>query len=94
MVERLEGRVFELEIENKNLRDTVDQLEKSVELSVERIVELTLRDNALEQENSVRFIGLESDRTETAEACVEKCAKFFQDNLKGDIKTTDIGIAH
>ncbi|XP_069109404.1 ribonuclease Y-like [Argopecten irradians] len=97
MVQRLECRVFELETENDKLRDTIEQLENSVELSVERIVQLTLKDNSLEQQgrkNSVRIVGLPNDRNETAEACIDKCAKFFRDYLNVDIESTDIDIAH
>ncbi|XP_069136110.1 uncharacterized protein [Argopecten irradians] len=97
MIERLEGKVFDLENENERLRETVGQLETSVQIAEERIVHMARRDNALEQQgrkNSIRIVGLNSDRTETAEVCVEKCAKFFRDNLKVDVKVTDIDIAH
>ncbi|XP_069109651.1 uncharacterized protein [Argopecten irradians] len=98
LVERLEGRVFDLEEQNDDLKQTVTRLEKNLADADDRIYELENKQNDLEQhgrKNSIRIVGLEdSNRNESVDECIGKIVKLVKDKLKIGINKHDIDIAH
>ncbi|XP_033727750.1 uncharacterized protein LOC117317072 [Pecten maximus] len=98
LIERLEGRVFDLEEQNEDLKQTVTKLEQHLSDSEDKRIELEIKQNDLEQhgrKNSIRIVGLEdSNRNETVEDCVGKIVSFVKDKLKVAICKSDIDIAH
>ncbi|XP_021372694.1 uncharacterized protein LOC110462821 [Mizuhopecten yessoensis] len=98
LVERLESRVFDLEEQNDDLKQTVSKLEQHLGESEDRQCEQDNKLNDLEQhgrKNTIRIVGLEdSNKNETVEECVEKIVKFVYDKLNVTIVEADIDIAH
>ncbi|XP_060075693.1 uncharacterized protein LOC132555364 [Ylistrum balloti] len=98
LVERLGGRIFELEEQNSKLTQTVERLEQKVIELEDKQYQIAYKQNDLEQhgrKNSIRIIGLEdTDKHESAEGCVSKIVGFVKSKLKVNIQEKDIDIAH
>ncbi|XP_060073562.1 uncharacterized protein LOC132553345, partial [Ylistrum balloti] len=94
-VERLEGRIFDLEEQNSKVTHTVETLEKKVADLEDKQHEMVNKQNHLEQhsrKNLIRIFGIEdNNKFESAEECVNKIVKFVRDKLKVNIS---IDIAH
>lgn len=100
MVERMESRMYDLELENDTLKTKIRQLEEQIqEQSVPKVTnDISKKVNDLEQQgrkNNIRIFGLDDiNDEETAEECVQKVVKMVNDNLEIPLTASDIDIAH
>ena len=107
VVEKLEGDILTLKVENDELRDNVSRLQKRDAQTQERLEEAILtarlarehadRNEQYSRRNNIKLMFVE-ESTETVESAEdsEKIAlKIFHEKLKlRDIKSADIEIAH
>ncbi|XP_033727646.1 uncharacterized protein LOC117316976 [Pecten maximus] len=98
LIDTFEGRIYDLEKENENLREHVGNLENAcLELqdSQKRMCE---RFNDLEQhgrKNSIRIFGLkDTSEKETVEECKEKVVKLVNTKLNVGLRGEDIDVTH
>jgi len=103
-MDKLESRIFELEIknddlykENENLREQIQGSREYIE-DVDYGVHMALKKtNDLEQytrKSSVRIFGLEDEKNEEIAITIAKVNNLLNDKLHMDTKESDINIAH
>ena len=81
-IEHLEKKVRDLEVENDDLRQTVNKLDEQMSEIQYNFPFLPNKVNDLEQQgrkNSIRILGLaDPTANETTETCIENVVHFFQ----------------
>ena len=103
-MDKLESRIFELEIKNDDLYKKNENLREQIQYSREYIedidygVQMALKKtNDLEQytrKSSVRIFGLEDEKNEEIAITIAKVNNLLNDKLHMDTKESDINIAH
>ena len=103
-MDKLESRIFELEIKNDDLYQKKENLREQIQYSREYIedvdygVQMALKKtNDLEQytrKSSVRIFGLEDEKNEEIAITIAKVNNLLNDKLHMDTKESDINIAH
>jgi len=77
MVDKMESRIYDLEIENNTLKSKIKKLEEHIQEENESDINMKLSDlEQLGRKNSIRIFGLDDTNTkETTEECVKKIVK-------------------
>lgn len=99
-MDKLESRIFELEIKNDDLYKENENIREQIQGSQEYIEDVDYgvhMANDLEQytrKSSVRIFGLEDEKNEEIAITIAKVNSLLNDKLHMDTKESDINIAH
>ena len=104
IVERLEGEIMDLRIENDKLKEEITKVKLIQENSQEKIKEAHLlaslshehadRNEQYARRNNVKIMYVDESESETVEESEKIALKIFRDKLKMNIKPEEIEVAH
>ena len=98
IIEKLEGKMFDLEAKNTEFRQAVGNLEYRIEELLDPLKNADVRLNDLEQygrRNSIRISGLADDNSkENVEECVTRVVDLVNNKLNVSLDQSDIDTAH